>query len=73
MKACHACIHCYDGADGAKRCRVDSYGLRCSPALEAYCKQFVQAGDDHETPEWYRDAWHLDVPPCPFSDVEGRN
>lgn len=56
--ACYACIHCYDGADGVKRCRVDTNGLPCTPALEADCWKFVrEPGADDQVAPWYTDAW----------------
>lgn len=60
MSTCYACIHLMTGADGLKRCRVDTNALPVSPALEADCRRFMrEPGSDDSVPEWYRDAWHV--------------
>jgi hypothetical protein len=47
-------------ADGIRRCRVERNALPVSPALEADCKRYLrETGSDDQTPEWYRDAWHV--------------
>lgn len=65
MKSCYACLHCYDGADQIKRCRVN--GLPVSPALEDDCNRFIrEPGSDDSVPPWYIEAW------CVTTSMEGR-
>jgi|WetSurMetagenome_2_1015567.scaffolds.fasta_scaffold548648_2 hypothetical protein len=49
---CLECLHVYDSADDALRCRIN--GLLCTPAGAADCKRFVpdiRSDDDGTVPE----------------------